>query len=102
MLRHMRDFGFGTRSATLENLMQQEIQDVVDVLNGRKEDKVCLQQTVFACDSKLKILFCSSQAISLLIVHGPHLISVLSNNTLNSEDTCWEMTPCSLADKMCA
>jgi len=41
MLRQMRDFGFGTRSATLENLMQQEIQDVVDVLNGRKEDKVC-------------------------------------------------------------
>lgn len=39
MLRHMRDFGFGTRSATLENLMQQEIQDVVDVLNGKKEDK---------------------------------------------------------------
>jgi hypothetical protein len=37
----MRDFGFGTRSVKLENLMQQEIQDVVDVLNGRKEDKVC-------------------------------------------------------------
>jgi len=48
MLRHMRDFGFGTRSATLENLMQQEIQDVVDVLNGRKEDKVCLQPTAAA------------------------------------------------------
>jgi hypothetical protein len=44
----MRDFGFGTRSATLENLMQQEIQDVVDVLNGRKEDKVCLQPTAAA------------------------------------------------------
>lgn len=41
----MRDFGFGTRSAALENLMQQEIQDVVDVLNGKKEDKVCLQST---------------------------------------------------------
>lgn len=48
MLRHMRDFGFGTRSATLENLMQQEIQDVVDVLNSRKEDKVCLQSTAAA------------------------------------------------------
>ena len=45
MLRHMRDFGFGTRSATLENLMQQEIQDVLDVLNCKKEDKVCLQPT---------------------------------------------------------
>jgi len=44
----MRDFGFGTRSATLENLMQQEIQDVVDVLHGRKEDKVCLQCTAAA------------------------------------------------------
>jgi hypothetical protein len=36
----MRDFGFGTRSASLENLMQQEIQDMVDVLNGKKQDKV--------------------------------------------------------------
>jgi hypothetical protein len=68
----MRDFGFGTRSVTLENLMQQEIQDVVDVLNGRKEDKVCFvalqQQPVFACYSELKILISSSQAIGLLIV----------------------------------
>ena len=47
-LRHMRDFGFGTWSATLENLMQQEIRDVLDVLNGRKEDKVCLQPTAAA------------------------------------------------------
>ena len=70
MLRHVRDFLFGTRSATLENLMQQEIQDVVEILNGRKEDKVCVQQQpVFACDSLLIILVCSSQAISLLIVH---------------------------------
>ena len=38
MLRHMRDFGFGTRSNKLESLMQQEIQDVVDVLNGKKQD----------------------------------------------------------------
>jgi hypothetical protein len=44
----MRDFGFGTRSVTLENLVQQEIQDVVDILNGRKEDKVCVQPTVTA------------------------------------------------------
>ncbi|PNF22710.1 putative cytochrome P450 304a1 [Cryptotermes secundus] len=39
MLRHMRDFGFGTRSASLENLVQQEIQDMVDILNGKKQDK---------------------------------------------------------------
>jgi hypothetical protein len=43
MLRHMRDFGFGTRSVSLENLMQQEIQDMVEVLNGKKQDKVGLQ-----------------------------------------------------------
>jgi hypothetical protein len=42
MLRHMRDFGFGTRSAPMENLMQQEIQDMVDVLNGKKQDKVSM------------------------------------------------------------
>ena len=48
MLRHMRDFGFGTRSVTLENLMQQEIQDVVDILNGRKKDKVSLQPAASA------------------------------------------------------
>ncbi|XP_069687544.1 probable cytochrome P450 304a1 [Periplaneta americana] len=39
MLRHMRDFGFGTRSVKLENLMEQEIQDVVEVLQGRKKDE---------------------------------------------------------------
>jgi hypothetical protein len=41
----MREFGFSTRPATLENLMQQEIQDVVDIPNGRKEDKFCVQHT---------------------------------------------------------
>jgi hypothetical protein len=45
MSRHIRDFLFGTRSATLENLMQQEIQDVVDILNGRE---VCVQLTATA------------------------------------------------------
>lgn len=71
---------------------------------GRKIRFVCSvqQQPVFACDSELKILLYSSQSISLLIVHGSHLTSVLSNNTVNSEDTFWEVTPCSLADKMCA
>ena len=70
--------------------MQQEIQDMLDILNGRKEGKVCVQQQpLFACDSLLIILVCSSQAISLLIVLGSHLTSVLSNNTVNSEDTCW-------------
>lgn len=39
MLRHMRDFGFGTRNVKLESLMEEEIKDVVDVLNGRKQDK---------------------------------------------------------------
>ncbi|KAJ9573737.1 hypothetical protein L9F63_008861 [Diploptera punctata] len=38
-LRYMRDFGFGTRNAKLESLLEQEIQDVVDVLNGRKQDE---------------------------------------------------------------
>ena len=40
MLRHMRDFGFGTRNIKLESLMEEEIKDVVDVLNGRKQDEV--------------------------------------------------------------
>ena len=71
---------------------------------GRKIRFVCsLQhQPVFTCDSELKILVCSSQAISLFIEHRSHLTSVFSNNTVNSEDTCREMTQCGLADKTCA
>jgi hypothetical protein len=39
-LRHMRDFGFGRRFTALENVAEEEIQDVLDLLNGRREDKV--------------------------------------------------------------
>jgi hypothetical protein len=35
----MRDFGFGKRYEKMENLMKKEIKEVVDVMNGRKEDK---------------------------------------------------------------
>jgi hypothetical protein len=38
-LRHMRDFGFGRRYNELENV-EDEIQDVLDLLHGRREDKV--------------------------------------------------------------
>ena len=39
-LRHMREFGFGRRLARLEDVMKEEIQDMLDLLNGRREDKV--------------------------------------------------------------
>jgi hypothetical protein len=39
-LRHMRDFGFGRRFAQLEDIGKEEIQDILDLLNGRREDKV--------------------------------------------------------------
>lgn len=39
MLRYMRDFGFGTRSVKLESLVEQEMQDVIEVLHGRKKDE---------------------------------------------------------------
>ncbi|PNF32313.1 hypothetical protein B7P43_G16248 [Cryptotermes secundus] len=38
-LRHMRDFGFGRRFAELEDIGKEEIQDMLDLLNGRREDK---------------------------------------------------------------
>jgi hypothetical protein len=39
-LQHMRDFGFGRRYNELENVEKDEIQDVLDLLHGRREDKV--------------------------------------------------------------
>jgi hypothetical protein len=39
-LRYMRDFGFGRRFNELENVEKDEIQDVLDLLHGRREDKV--------------------------------------------------------------
>ncbi|KDR03601.1 putative cytochrome P450 304a1 [Zootermopsis nevadensis] len=38
-LRHMRDFGFGRRSAQLEDIGKEEIQDLLDLLNERRESK---------------------------------------------------------------
>jgi len=38
-LRHMREFGFGRRFAHLEDVMKEEMQDMLDVLNGRRQDK---------------------------------------------------------------
>jgi len=39
-LRHMREFGFGRRFPRLEGIMEEELQDMLDLLNGRREDKV--------------------------------------------------------------
>jgi hypothetical protein len=36
----MRDFGFGRRFSQLEDIGKEEIQDILDLLNGRREDKV--------------------------------------------------------------
>jgi hypothetical protein len=41
-LRHMRDFGFGRRFTELEGIAQEEIQNMLDLLNGRREDKVII------------------------------------------------------------
>jgi len=38
-LRHLREFGFGRRFPHLEDVMKEEMQDMLDVLNGRREDK---------------------------------------------------------------
>jgi len=38
-LRYMREFGFGRRFAHLEDVMKEEMQDMLDVLNGRRQDK---------------------------------------------------------------
>ncbi|XP_069682422.1 probable cytochrome P450 304a1 [Periplaneta americana] len=38
-LRHMRDYGFGRRFPQLEAIGQEEIQDMLDLLNGQREDK---------------------------------------------------------------
>jgi hypothetical protein len=43
-LRHMRDFGFGRRFTELEDIETAEIQDILDLLNGRREDKVILNK----------------------------------------------------------
>jgi hypothetical protein len=43
-LRHMRDFGFGRRFAELEDIGKEEIQDILDLLNGKREDKVMLSK----------------------------------------------------------
>jgi hypothetical protein len=39
-LRHLREFGFGRRFPHLEGVVKEEIQDLLDVLNGRRVDKV--------------------------------------------------------------
>jgi hypothetical protein len=39
-LRHMREFGFGRRFRHHEDVVKEEIQDILDLLNGRREDKV--------------------------------------------------------------
>ncbi|XP_068082183.1 probable cytochrome P450 304a1 [Anabrus simplex] len=40
-LRHMRDFGFGRRSKTLESQIEREIRDLIDVMEGsRRAEKV--------------------------------------------------------------
>jgi hypothetical protein len=39
-LRHLREFGFGRRFPLLEDIVREEIQDILDLLNGRREDKV--------------------------------------------------------------
>jgi hypothetical protein len=39
-LRNLREFGFGRRFPNLECIVKEEIQDMLDLLNGRREDKV--------------------------------------------------------------
>jgi hypothetical protein len=36
----MRDFGFGRRFPELEGIGKEEIQDMLDILNGRRKDEV--------------------------------------------------------------
>jgi len=36
----MREFGFGRRFPRVEGIMEEELQDMLDLLNGRREDKV--------------------------------------------------------------
>jgi hypothetical protein len=36
----MREFGFGRRFPQLEDVMKEEIQDMLDLMNGRRVDKV--------------------------------------------------------------
>jgi hypothetical protein len=43
-LRHMRDFGFGRRFSELEAIGKEEVQDILDLLNGKHEDKVILSK----------------------------------------------------------
>jgi hypothetical protein len=43
-LRHLRDFGFGRRFTQLEDIGKEEIQDMLDLLNGRREDKVIINK----------------------------------------------------------
>jgi hypothetical protein len=38
----MRDFGFGRRFPELEAIAKEEIQDVLDLLNGRRHDTVTM------------------------------------------------------------
>jgi hypothetical protein len=45
-LRHMRDFGFGRRFCQLEDIEKEEIQYMLDLLNGRREDKVTIRRSV--------------------------------------------------------
>jgi hypothetical protein len=40
----MRDFGFGRRFAELEAIGKEEIQDILDLLNGKREDKVMISK----------------------------------------------------------
>ena len=41
-LRYMRDYGFGCRSVKQENMVQQQVQDILDILRGRRIDTVSI------------------------------------------------------------
>jgi hypothetical protein len=50
-LRHMRDFGFGRRFTQLEDIGKEEIQDLLNILNGRREDKVIICKKNYSASS---------------------------------------------------
>jgi hypothetical protein len=43
-LRHMRGFGFGRRFTQLEDIGKEEIQDMLELLKARREDKVIISK----------------------------------------------------------
>jgi hypothetical protein len=62
----MREFGFGRRFRHHEGVVKEEIEDMLDLLNGRREDKVTNDAQIHTAPSVSRVLQSLSYSVNRL------------------------------------